>query len=79
MELPKYIQDKIKQQNEACYKAAKLEAEKTVVDFGINFNSSYGGYFIKYSDGSTSNVTKEQVIEKLNRVVTLSNVTNQKK
>ncbi len=27
MELPKYIQDKIKQQNEACFKAAKLESE----------------------------------------------------
>ena len=27
MELPKYIKDKIKQQNEACYKAAKLETE----------------------------------------------------
>ncbi len=27
MELSKYIQDKIKQQNEACFKAAKLERE----------------------------------------------------
>lgn len=27
MELPKYIQDKIKQQNEACFKASKLERE----------------------------------------------------
>ena len=27
MELPKYIQDKIKQQNEACFRAAKLERE----------------------------------------------------
>lgn len=27
MELPKYIQDKIKQQNEACFKADKLERE----------------------------------------------------
>ncbi len=27
MEIPKYIQDKIKQQNEACFKAAKLESE----------------------------------------------------
>ena len=27
MELPKYIKDKIKQQNEACFKASKLERE----------------------------------------------------
>ena len=27
MELPKYIEDKIKQQNEACFKASKLERE----------------------------------------------------
>lgn len=27
MEIPKYIQNKIKQQNEACKKASKLEAE----------------------------------------------------
>ena len=27
MELPKYILDKIKQQNEACFKADKLERE----------------------------------------------------
>ena len=27
MEIPKYIQDKIKQQNEACFKADKLERE----------------------------------------------------
>ena len=27
MELPKYILDKIKQQNEACFKAGKLERE----------------------------------------------------
>ena len=27
MEIPKYIQTKIKQQNEACFKAAKLQRE----------------------------------------------------
>ena len=27
MEIPKYIQNKIKQQNEACKKASKLETE----------------------------------------------------
>ena len=27
LEIPKYIQNKIKQQNEACFKAAKLQME----------------------------------------------------
>ena len=41
----------------------KLETK--VVDFTIN---ATGGYCIKYSDGSSSVICKEQLIEKLNQM-----------
>lgn len=37
--------------------------EVKVVDFWIN---TYGGYTIKYSDGSTQSLCKEHLIEVLN-------------
>jgi hypothetical protein len=37
MKIPKYIQNKIKQQNEACKKASKLEVEIEI------WNSEWGG------------------------------------
>ena len=40
--------------------------EKKIIDFGIN---SYGGYYIKYSDGTTRTLCKEQFIKILNREI----------
>lgn len=40
--------------------------EKKIIDFGIN---SYGGYYIKYSDGTTRILCKEQFIKILNREI----------
>ncbi len=40
--------------------------KKKIIDFGIN---SYGGYYIKYSDGTTRTLCKEQFIKILNREI----------
>ena len=57
-----------------CYNELKLKRKERnqmedkknaviVVDFGQN---TFGGYFIKYSDGSIRSLCKEQLIEILN-------------
>lgn len=70
MEIPKYIQDKIKQQNEACFKADKLEREidnwcdKSGIDIWSKEYKETKGTL----DDAVSPVNGDKIIKLANRV-----------